>query len=200
MNNQELENLWTASDEALDQQIVINKPLLNEITMKKIKSNLVETRWEILLELLINIPFLSLFKDFCIDHIYQPKFLLPGLFLLLLTSGTIVFTGYKLFLLSRINRNYPILKTQRNLVLIQYFNRVEVNTLFFLIPTFSLAFLLVALKGLIGLDLYLTPFPFIHYLVGSFLVGLVIIACLKLFPDRKLKETILFLEELKKAA
>ncbi len=131
MNNQELENLWSASDEALDQQVNINQPLLNEISMKKVKSNLVETRWEILLELAINIPFLTLFKDFCINHINQPKFLLPGLFLLILTAGTIVFTSYKLFLLSRINRNYPILKTQRNLVLIQYFNRVEINTLFF---------------------------------------------------------------------
>jgi len=200
MNNQELEDLWSASDEALDQQVNINQPILNAITMKKIKSNLVETRWDILLEFLINIPFLSLFKDFCINHIYQPKFLLPGLFLLLLTAGTIVFTGYKLFLLSRINRNYPILKTQRNLVLIEYFNRIEVNSLIFLIPTFSLAFLLVALKGLIGLDLYLVSFPFIPYLIGSFLVGLVIMTCLKLFPDKKLKETILFLEELKKAA
>jgi len=199
MNNQELENLWTASDEAMEQQISINQPLLNEITMKKIKSNLVETRWEILLELIINIPFLGLFKDFCINHWNQPKFLLPGLFLLFLTAGTIVFTAYKLFLLSRINRNYPILKTQRNLVLIQYFNRVEVNTLFFLIPTFSLAFLLVALKGLIGLDLYAIHFPFISYLMGSFLVGLVIIAFLKLFPDRQLNEAILFLEDLKEA-
>jgi len=91
------------------------------------------------------------------------------------------------------------LKTQRNLVLIQYFNRIEVNSLFFLIPTFSLAFLLVALKGLIGLDLYLISFPFIPYLIGSFLVGLVIIAFLKLFPDRQLNEAILFLEDLKKA-
>jgi len=94
MNNQELENLWTASDEAMERQININKPLLNEITMKKVKSNLVETRWDILLELVINIPFLGFFKNFCINHIYQPKFLLPGLFLLLLTALLVINSSY----------------------------------------------------------------------------------------------------------
>lgn len=198
MNYQELESIWADSDEDLDQQITINQPLINEITMKKIKSNLFETRLDILLELILTIPFLKLFKDFCLHHWYEPKFLLPGLFLLGLSMFTILFASYKLYLLSRVNRSYPILKSQRNLTLIQYFNRMEINTLLFLIPTFSLAFLLVAAKGIIGLDLYLIHFPFIPYLIGSFLVGLIIILFLKLFPDKKLAKAITFLEDLKK--
>lgn len=75
---------------------------------------------------------------------------------------------------------------------------MEINTLFFLIPTFSLTFLIVAAKGVIGLDLYLIQFPFIPYLIGSFLVGLIIIAFLKLFPDRQLQAAVDFLEDLKK--
>ena len=197
MNFDKLEDLWVNSNDELEQKITINQPILNEITMKKIKSNLVETRWDILLEIALSIPFLGLFQDFCFSHITQPRFLLPGLFLLILTVLTILFCGYKLYLLSRINRNYPILKTQRNLTLIQYFNRMEINTLFFLIPTFSLAFLIVAAKGVIGLDLYLVQFPFIPYLIGSFVVGLIIIGFLKLFPDRQLRAAISFLEELK---
>lgn len=197
MNFDELEDLWTDSNDELEQKIIINQPILNEITMKKINSNLVETRWEILLELGFNIPFLGMLQDFCFSHLYQPKFLIPGLFLLMLTVLTILFTGYKLYLLSRINRSYPIVKTQRNLTLIQYFNRIEINTLFFLIPTFSLTFLIVAAKGVIGLDLYGIQFPFIAYLIGSFVVGLIIVGFLKLFPDRQLQAAIAFLEELK---
>ncbi|GEM_PF-6365933 len=103
----------------------------------------------------------------------------------------------KLFLISRINRNYPLVKAQRNLILIQYFNRLEINSLYFLVPTFSLAFLIVVLKDFIGLDLYAVGFPFIPYLIMSFLVGLIIILFLKIFPDKKLQETVAYLEELK---
>ena len=69
-----------------EKNIIINQPVFNTKNMKKIKSNLVETRWEILLELAFNIPFLGMLQDFCYSHLYQPKFLIPGLFLLLLTS------------------------------------------------------------------------------------------------------------------
>ena len=137
MNFNEIEDLWADTDEELEKKIIINQPVFNTKNMKKIKSNLVETRWDILLELAFNIPFLGMLQDFCYSHLYQPKFLVPGLFLLLLTILTIIFTSYKLFLLSRINRNYPIIKTQRNLTLIQYFNRLEINSLFFSVLSLS---------------------------------------------------------------
>lgn len=165
--------------------------------MKKVTANLKETRWENLIELGINLWFLNFFKTFFINHYHTPKFLIPGAFMLVLCLFTIVFCTYKLFLMSRLNRNYPILKAQRNLALIQYFNRLEINSLYFLIPTFSLAFIIVAAKGVIGLDLYAIGFPFIPYFIGSFVVGVIIVLFLKFFPDKKLQDTITYLKELK---
>ncbi len=197
MNFQDLEDIWNENNQDLEQSITINSASINNINMKKVTSNLTETRWENLIELGVNLWFLSFFKNFFMNHYHTPKFLIPGAFMLGLCLFAIVFCTYKLFLISRINRNYPIVKAQRNLALIQYFNRLEINALFFLIPTFSLAFLIVAAKGFIGMDLYAIGFPFIPYLVGSFLVGVIIILFIKIFPDKKLQETITYLKELK---
>ena len=197
MNFQDLENLWREGDQDLERKITINPSSINNINMKKVTANLKETRWENLIELGINLWFLNFFKTFFINHYHTPKFLIPGAFMLVLCLFTIVFCTYKLFLMSRLNRNYPILKAQRNLALIQYFNRLEINSLYFLIPTFSLAFIIVAAKGVIGLDLYAIGFPFIPYLIGSFVVGVIIVLFLKFFPDKKLQDTITYLKELK---
>lgn len=197
MNFQDLEDIWHQDNNDLEQGIRINSASINKIDMKKVTSNLTETRWENLIELGVNLWFFSFFKNFFMNHYHLPKFLLPGAFMLGLCVFAIIFCTYKLFLISRINRNYPIVKAQRNLALIQYFNRLEINALFFLIPTFSLAFLIVAAKGIIGLDLYAVGFPFIPYLIGSFFVGLIIILFIKNFPDKKLNETVAYLKELK---
>jgi len=179
MNFQDLEDIWNENNQDLEQSITINSASINNINMKKVTSNLTETRWENLIELGVNLWFLSFFKNFFMNHYHTPKFLIPGAFMLGLCLFAIVFCTYKLFLISRINR------------------RLEINALFFLIPTFSLAFLIVAAKGFIGMDLYAIGFPFIPYLVGSFLVGVIIILFIKIFPDKKLQETITYLKELK---
>ncbi len=197
MNFQELADNWNEDNRDLEQNITINQSSMNNINMKKVTSNLKETRWENLIELGVNLWFFNFFKTFFINHYYLPKFLIPGAFMLGLCVFAIVFCTYKLFLLSRINRNYPVLKAQRNLALIQYFNRLEINALFFLIPTFSLAFIIVAAKGVIGLDLYAIGFPFTSYLIGSFVVGIIIVLFIKFFPDKKLQNTIIYLKELK---
>lgn len=197
MNFQELEDIWNEGNRDLEQNITINHSSVKKINMKKITSNLAETRWENLIELGVNLWFLNFFQTFFVNHYHTPKFLVPGTFMLGLCIFSIIFCTYKLFLISRINRNYPVIKAQRNLALISYFNRIEINSLFFLIPTFSLAFLIVAAKGLIGLDLYAVGFPFIPYFIGSFIVSLIIVFFLKVFPDKKLRDTIAYLKELK---
>lgn len=197
MNFQELADSWNEDNQDLEQNITINPSSINNINMKKVTANLTETRWENLIELGVNLCFLNFFKTFFINHYHISKFLIPGAFMLGLCLFAIIFCTYKLFLISRINRNHPILKAQRNLALIQYFNRLEINSLCFLIPTFSLAFIIVAAKGVIGLDLYAIGFPFIPYLLGSFVVGVIIILFIKIFPDKKLQDTIIYLQELK---
>lgn len=197
MNFQELADSWNEDNQDLEQNITINPSSINNINMRKVTTNLKETRWENLFELGVNLWFLNFFKTFFINHYHIPKFLIPGAFMLGLCLFAIMFCTYKLFLISRINRNYPILKAQRNLALIEYFNRLEINSLFFLIPTFSLAFIIVAAKGIIGMDLYAIGFPFIPYLISSFVVGGIIILFIKIFPDKKLEDTITYLKELK---
>lgn len=197
MNYTDLENIWDDSNEQLDQELTINKASINQLDMKKVQANLSETKWENLIELGVNILFVGFFKDFCLNHLSTPKFLIPGTFMLIMSVLAILLCSYKLYLLSKINRAYPILKAQRNIALVQYFNRIEINTLFILIPVFSLAFIIVGAKGTIGLDLYAINFPFFSYLAGSFMVGLIIVILMKLFPDKKLKETINYLSELK---
>ena len=197
MNFQELEDLWNESNQELDNKIMVNPSTVKKVNMRKITSNLAETRWENIIELGVNLWFIGYFKAFCVNNFYTPKFLIPGAFMFGLSILAIILCTYKLFLLSRINRHYPIIKAQRNLALIHYFNRIEINTLYVLIPTFSLAFLIVAAKGLIGVDLYEVGFSFAHYFIGSFIVGVIITIFIKIFPDKKFQETVKYLEELK---
>jgi len=95
MNFQDLEDLWNEGDNNLEQKITINPSLINKINMKKVTSNLTETRWENLLELGINLWFVSYFKGFCSHYYQSPKFLIPGAFMLGLCILTILFCTYK---------------------------------------------------------------------------------------------------------
>lgn len=198
MNFEELEDLWKNTDRDLDQNIQINQTKINHKAMKKIRSNLTETRWESIIELVLNIPFFYFLKTFCYNHMLEPKFLIPGLFLFLLTISTLIFCAYKLFVISRINSKFPIVQTQINLANIEYLNRIEINSLFFLIPTFSLTFIIVFAKGMLYIDMYqIAGSLMIPYFASSFVVGLIIVGCLKVFPDKKLAKAVRHLKDLK---
>ena len=69
MNYKDLEDIWNDTEEDLTQKITINQSIVNKINMKKITSNLSETRWENLLELGINILFLDFFRGFCLNNL-----------------------------------------------------------------------------------------------------------------------------------
>lgn len=198
MNFEELEDMWKETDRDLDKNIHINQTKINHKTMKKIRSNLTETRWESVIELVLNIPFFYFLKEFCFNHMLEPKFLIPGLFLFLLSVSAIIFCAYKLFVISRINSKFPIIQTQRNLASIEYLTRLEINALFFLIPTFSLAFLIVVARGLLYIDLYhIAGSLMIPYFASCFVVGLIIVILLKVYPDKKLAKAVQFLKDLK---
>lgn len=198
MNFDELEDMWKDGDKELEQNIHINQAQINNKTMKKIRSNLTETRWESVFELVLNIPFFFFLKTYCYNHLLEPKFLIPGFFLFMLAISAIVFCTYKLYVISRINSKFSIIKSQRNLALIDYFTRLEINALFFLIPTFSLAFLIVFAKGMLHVDLYaIFGFYMIPYFGGSVVVGAIIVLLMKIFPDKKLQQAIHFLKDLK---
>ncbi|MEM1120339.1 MAG: hypothetical protein AAGJ18_07800 [Bacteroidota bacterium] len=197
MNFDELADSWKSADEGLRQNVVIDQSQINKKAMQKIRSNLSETKWEALFELVVNIPFFYFLKDFCWNYMTTPRFIIPGLLLLIICTGTILFCGYKLLLIRRISPKFPIVQAQRNVLLLQYLNRREINALFFLIPTFSLSFLIVFSQGMFYVDLYAifgwTMFP---YFGGSVVVGAIIVFLMKIFPDRKLRRAIAALEEL----
>lgn len=198
MNFEELEDMWKETDKDLNQNIQINQAKINKKTMKKIRSNLTETRWESVIELVLNIPFFYFTKEFCFNHLLEPKFLIPGLFLFLMAISAIIFCAYKLFVISRINSKFPILQTQINLANIEYLTRIEINALFFLIPTFSLTFIIVFAKGMLHIDFYqIAGSLMIPYYASCFVVGLIIVGFLKVFPDKKLANAVRHLKDLK---
>jgi len=198
MNFDELADSWQTADDGLHQNIIINQSQINKKAMRKIRSNLSETKWEALFELVVNIPFFYFLKGFCFGSYQAPPFLIPGLFLFIICVGTIIFCGYKLLLISRISPKFPIVEAQRNLLLLQYYNRLEINSLYFLIPTFSLAFLIVFAKGMFHVNLYaIFGWSMIPYFGWSVVVGAIIVILMKLFPDKQLQRAIRALEELK---
>ena len=72
MNFQELEDIWNEGNRDLEQNIRVNPSSMKKINMKKITTNLAETRWENLIELGVNLWFLNFFKTFFLVCIWIP--------------------------------------------------------------------------------------------------------------------------------
>jgi len=125
------------------------------------------------------------------------KYVIPALFLFGVVVGGFVFSIYKLYLSYSINLNHSILETQKNIEKLRYFERLDRNLLYVLIPLFSIAFLIVMAKAILNFDLYVFGIWMIIFTGQSFIVALIIVFFLKKFPDKNLQKALKFLREIK---
>lgn len=197
MNFEELSNIWKDSDESLEKNLTVNKTLFKEVSMMKIKSSLKETMLETYIEIACYVPFIGFLIDFLGGHLGIVRFAVPALFLLLVSYVSLVFCGFKMWIYYSINAKASVLTTQKNLARLQYYNRLDTNLLYILIPLFAVAFMIVVIKAAIGLDLYIFSSMLIQFALGSFVVGVIIVFFLKRFPDKELKKANAFLKEIR---
>lgn len=197
MELNELTQIWKSSDNLLDKTITVNKNMLKEVTANSVKSNLSEIKWNCIIEIILNYFFLDSLLGFTTGEYPDLKFVIPGIILLIFSAFGIALAVYKLILYYSINAKSNVIEAQKFAERLRYCELMEINTLYVIIPMFSVAILIVAAKAFPGVDLYTESNFLISYTIGSFIIGLIIIYLLKKFPNKKLQDTINFLKEIK---
>lgn len=200
MNNtdlNELVNVWNNSDTELETTLKINRELVAEVSTGRIKALLSEIKLSSIIEIVVNTIFMFFLMGFLVDHFLIWKYSIPAGMLMGLTIFSLLFNGHKLSLFNKIDTKVSVLETQRAMERLRYLDLMETNTLYVIIPLFSSAFLIVLAKAFLNYDLYNFDQYFAQFMLGSFFVAVIIVFFLKKFPNRKLRNTISFLREIK---
>lgn len=197
MEFQELSTLWNSNDQALGQQIAIKQKLVKEVSMQKVRGHLAEIKWTSFFELGTNLMFVLFIGRFVTGHFSEMKFLAPGLLLLGLTIGSLIFSSYKLSLYYGIRAGFSVVQTQTKVARLRYLELLNTNLLYLAIPLFYAPFMIVLAKAWAGYDLYQHSDWLLYSTLGSVAIALIVVYFLKKFPSQRLQEAQSFLNELK---
>jgi len=197
MELNELANIWKKSDHQLKESLVINKKLLKEVSTSRIKSYLGEFLLSNIIEICVNGAFSIYLLGFIIDNFMLYKYSVPAIFLWSVITGGFVFSIYKLYLYFSIDINYSVIQTQMNIEKFKYFERLDRNLLYVIIPLFSTAFLIVGAKIVFNFDMYVFDKWLLIFMAQSFIIAMIVVFFLKKFPDKNLQKASSFLEEIK---
>ena len=196
MELSELNEIWKSSDEKLDKSLALNKKLLHEVTAGTIRKNLSGIKWDCYIEIVLSYLFFDALAGFTAEVYQEIKYLVPAIFLMIFAVSGIIFGIYKLILFFSIKPETSVIQTQKYAGKLGYLERLEINMLYWIIPFFWTAFIIVTSKALADFDDYSEGSFLIYQAIASFVIGVIIIFFLKKFPDKKLRETINFLKEL----
>jgi hypothetical protein len=194
MEFQELSQIWQNADDQLEQNIQLNQLYLKEISNRKIRSQMGNYFAEVIIELVVALFFQLFLGTFLGQHLDAPAFWIPAGVLMIANIYTIIFNVYQLHLYSQIRLDKPILETQRIMSRLRYLERLDTYSLLLLIPLLATPFLIVVAKYLLGLSLYTFSQYFLPFMAMNFIVAIIIVSLLRLFPDKGLKESQAFLK------
>ncbi len=198
MKFKELTDIWNSTDMELEQSVQINKELVKQIVLSKVKSRLYEIKWTGIFEIAVGILFFNFLVSFIVAHFADFRFYIPALILLIITVFSLIFEIYRMRLFYTIDSKTAVIEAQKRLAQLKKLEIRDLHSLIIIIPLFSSPFLIVAAKAFLNMDLYAFNTNWLIQLsAGSILVAAVLIFILKKIPNKKLQESINFLNELK---
>lgn len=198
MKFKELSGIWNSTDMELEQSVQINRKLVKQIVLTKVKSRLSEIKWTGIFEIAVGILFFNFLVGFIVDHFADYSFSIPALILLAITLFSLIFEIYRLRLFHTIDSKTAVIEAQKKLALLKKLEVLDVYSLIIIIPLFASPFLIVTAKAFLNLDLYaLNTTWLINLSVGSVLIAAILVFILKRFPNKKLQDSIDFLKDLK---
>lgn len=197
MELKEIKALWNEQNKSLDNTLKVNSILLKNASVDTMKSLLRPfTRYNIF-EFVSNALFAVILLGFVINHYNEIRFALPGLILLIITLYTLVQNIIVLRRVRTINYLTPITTIQKRIESLRLYNLRQINWLYWLIPLFYACFMIVALKGLIGLDVFVFPTDqLIYQFLGAVVITPIIVWFLKKFPDEGIASSLKFIESI----
>ena len=198
MKFNELSTIWNSDDMELDRSITINKKLVKEIGLSKVKSRLYEIKWTGIFEIVVGFIFINFLVSFIVNNISEFILFISGVVLLAISLFSMILEIKKLALLYTMDSKSPVSEAQRKLARLKYLEVMDVYSLYIIIPLFSGPFLIVAAKAFLNIDLYSIGATWLMYhTFGSVFIAAILVFFLRKFPNRKLQESIAFLNELK---
>ena len=197
MEFKELSQIWKDAGKQQDNAIQINHQLIKEVGFRKIKSGLGEIKRSALAEIIIELIFCSFLVNFYVNHLGHPAFFIPAAMLFGLMIFNLSFESYRLHLYFSIHPELPVLDTQKKLSRLKKMEIFDMYSLLAIIPVFSLPLVIVLAKGLANWNLYQYGTDWmIGFFIGSIVVATILVTVLRLFPNKKLKEAMTFIESL----
>jgi hypothetical protein len=198
MEFKELTEIWKTSANQQEDAIHINHQLIKELGFNKIKAGLSEIKWTSLFELIVEVGFSFFLVNFLVNHLGQPAFFIPAAMLFGLMIFNILFESSRLYLYFSISPDLPILENQKKLSQLKKLEIFDMYSLLAIIPVFALPFVIVLAKGLANWNLYQYDMEWMTgFSIGSVVVAIILVVVLRLFPNKKLKEAMSFIEALK---
>jgi len=200
MNFEEIGSIWNNSDQQIDNKISINKKILKELALNKVKSGLYEIRWTSYISIFSWAIFLLFLASFIKDNFSEYQFSFPAFLLVIIGLLALIFDIYKLKMIFSIDADAPVVEAQQKLARLKYAEIFDTYSLYVLIPLLSAPFLIVLAKAFVGFNIYsLGSTWMILQIVGSIVIAIVIVFILRRYPNRNLKASIDFLNEIKES-
>jgi len=198
MEFEQLTSIWNNANPTLDQTVKINKELVKTISFSKVKSRLVDIKWTSIFQIVVGIWFLDFLLGFALGHSGEMKFFLPALTLIVLSIYSLAIDIAQLVMVLTIHSKASVAEAQKKLSALKKLEAYDVYSLLVIIPLFSLPFMIVLGKGVADFDLYNFDLSWmISYTAGSIVIAAIVVFFLRKFPNKGLRESIAFLEELK---
>lgn len=198
MKFEELSGIWNNADAGLEQNIKINRSLVKNIAIRKVRSGLYEVKFTAVVGIIAGIFFSMFLWRFIIDNYMQLKFFIPALILLLTTIFSLVIAIYRLVLVYTLDSEATVFESQQKLIRLQKLDILDICSLYVIIPLFTAPFLIVVAKAFAHLDLYSFNTTWLIYLTaGSIIIAVILIFFLKKYPGKRLAKSVAFLNELK---
>lgn len=198
MEFQELSQLWQNSDQKIEQNIQLDLPQFEEINQRKVRPQMNNYLINVLIELFVGVAFQSFLNNFIGGHLATPAFWVPAVILAVINVYSIVFNAYQLYLYFQINVGKPVIEAQRIMTRLRLLERIDTYSLLVIIPLCAGPFLIVGAKHFLGMDLYQFSVYSLPFFLMNFVVAAIIVALLRLFPDKELKESQSFLDSIVK--
>lgn len=171
MEIEEIRNLWAENNRKLEGSMRLNRALMQQLDLRKADTMLKGLFWGIGSELIANSAGIALLGAFAAQHVHEPRFLIPAIVLDVYAIALVLAGARQLGEINAVDYDEPVVVIQRRLAGLRLMRiRTTLATLLFA-PLMWVPLLVVALRGLFGVDAYAAP----AWLVANALFGLAVI-------------------------
>ncbi len=172
MEIQELKNLWEQSERRFAASLRLNTLLLQQANLRKSEGSLQRLSRGVAAELAVNLVGLILIGSFAANHVREPRFLIPAVALGAYAVAVLIAGVRQLVAIAGVDYDEPVVAIQKRLESLRLLRVRTTLAVLLFAPLMWLPLLIVALRGLFGVDAYTLD---VTWLAANVLFGFAVI-------------------------